>query len=166
MDVVTTYTPDRVAYLAPGSQESDCTKEMSVGDQDQSQFEATQQGTEGFAPLRSVVTPVEYRPREATANEPPRSTICDRPNISWVCTPWNMSSAGCIPRLAIVPPWRIARRFFGENSSQLTYVQLRNSSCHGRTRQHTVWCFSILSSKLTRPSWAAEMCNFGESWEC
>jgi hypothetical protein len=30
---------------------------------------------EGFIPFRSVDTPVEKRPREATAREPPRSTM-------------------------------------------------------------------------------------------
>lgn len=43
-----------------------------------------------LVPLRSVETPVAKRPREATARDPPRSTI-----------------------EAIVPPWRMLRRFFG-----------------------------------------------------
>lgn len=42
-----------------------------------------------YIPLKSVETPVAKRPLEATANEPPRSTI-----------------------LAIVPPWRMLRRFW------------------------------------------------------
>lgn len=41
-----------------------------------------------YVTFRSVDTPVAKRPREATASEPPRSTM-----------------------LAIVPPWRMFRRF-------------------------------------------------------
>lgn len=43
----------------------------------------------GKVPFRSVDTPVAKRPRDATAREPPRSTM-----------------------LAIVPPWRMLRRFW------------------------------------------------------
>jgi hypothetical protein len=47
-------------------------------------------------PLRSVDTPVANSPRDATASEPPRSTI-----------------------LAMVPPWRMLRRFCGFHVSLL-----------------------------------------------
>jgi hypothetical protein len=83
-------------------------------------------------PLRSVDTPVANSPRDATASEPPKSTI-----------------------LAMVPPWRMLRRFCG-----LVLV------CGGQKRRgdrreeisgmmHTVWCFSIGSSNLTTPGRAA-----------
>jgi hypothetical protein len=42
-----------------------------------------------YSPFKSVLTPVANNPRDATAREPPRSTM-----------------------LAIVPPWRMFKRFW------------------------------------------------------
>lgn len=63
-------------------------------------------------PLRSVDTPVANRPREATAKEPPRSTKHD-------CQPQrasarHVSRVSSVPMLAIVPPWRMFKRFYIE----------------------------------------------------
>ena len=58
-------------------------------------------------PFRSVDTPVENKPRDATANEPPRST---RHNLAKYHN-FGTTYKDLLPMLAIVPPWRIFKRF-------------------------------------------------------
>ena len=60
---------------------------------------------------------MEKRPLDATAREPPRSTKLLRERVSIV---FGMEFWGGgridqvrLPMLAIVPPWRIPRRFWG-----------------------------------------------------
>lgn len=59
-------------------------------------------------PFRSVDTPVEKRPRDATAKEPPRSTRGVRVRNQFIDTAFQY----VLPILAMVPPWRMFRRFY------------------------------------------------------
>lgn len=59
-------------------------------------------------PFRSVDTPVEKRPREATAKEPPRSTRGVRIRDQLI----DIAVQDILPMLAMVPPWRMFRRFY------------------------------------------------------
>jgi hypothetical protein len=94
-------------------------------------------------PLRSVETPVANNPRDATASEPPRSTI-----------------------LAMVPPWRMLRRFCGICVS-ITEIGRGGTRTEGISgMMHTVWCFSIGSSKLTTPGRAAVTRSYFDADEC
>ena len=63
-----------------------------------------------YVTLRSVETPVAKSPLEATANEPPRSTSTSRGQLGIV----GRYREGDLPMLAMVPPWRIPRRFLHE----------------------------------------------------
>ena len=54
---------------------SDLTSRIEIRDYVDNQLELIQHDQEGkCSPFRSVDTPVANRPREATANEPPKST--------------------------------------------------------------------------------------------
>lgn len=63
---------------------------------------ASHQKISAYIPFRSVETPVEYNPLEATANEPPRSTEC-RDIYQCASTEYHTSKCN-LPMEAIVPP--------------------------------------------------------------
>jgi hypothetical protein len=84
-------------------------------------------------PFKSVETPVAKRPRDATASEPPRSTM-----------------------QASVPPWRMLRRFcHGGGISISPGSTYDGSKSRASKQQHTVCICLISSSKLTVPGRAA-----------
>lgn len=62
----------------------------------------------GHLPLRSVDTPVAKRPFDATAREPPRSTVDGSVSAGLDCE----DNGEGVPMLAMVPPWTMPSRFF------------------------------------------------------
>lgn len=97
-------------------------------------------------PLRSVDTPVAYNPLDATAREPPRSTL-KRDEMSALDV--GHQNAWYLPMLAIVPPCIIFSRFYRRGNK--LFEQGRCVS----QRKLTVCSFRMSSSKSTRPGSAA-----------
>lgn len=88
-----------------------------------------EQRCRNFSPFRSVDTPVAKSPLEATASEPPRSTaiaeiskIKESKEKKVSKKHARLDRRNAIPMLAIVPPWRIPRRFLKKMNCQLEKV--------------------------------------------
>ena len=101
-----------------------------------------------YVTLRSVETPVAKSPSEATANEPPRSTGAGRCQLR----PLEKSHERKSPMLAIVPPWRMPRRFLHQTHQ---HERCRLVKTSGVEDKCTVCSCLISSSKLTVPGRAA-----------